>query len=78
MKKKPLAVIPDNLSEMSPHEAWNLALNTIAPIAEWNSFWNDGQETGEDIYHLIIEIKEKRNARKRFRYRNSPRRLFSR
>lgn len=73
MDKKPGAVIPENLSEMSPHEAWNLALDTIAPLAEWDSFWNDGLDIPGDIHNL--RVKEKTDARIKFRYRGNPRRL---
>ena len=76
MNQKPEAVIPENLSEMSPQSAWNLALNTIAPLADWNSFWNDGLETTSDIHRLII--KEKTDGQRKFRYRGSPRRLGTR
>lgn len=76
MTEKPEAVIPENLSEMSPQSAWNLALNTIAPLADWNSFWNDGLDTGGDIQSLIV--KEKTDVKRKFRYRGTPRRLVSR
>ena len=75
MDIKPQAVIPVNLSEMSPHKAWNLALDTIAPLAEWNSFWNDGLDTPFDIENL--KFKEKIDVKRKFRYRGGPRRLVS-
>lgn len=76
MNQKPEAVIPENLSEMSPVLAWNLALNTIAPLIEYNSFWNDGLETGDDIRNLLV--KEKTDGTRKYRYRGSLRRLGSR
>jgi hypothetical protein len=75
---KPQAVIPENLSEMSPQTAWNLALATIAPLAEWDSFWNDGLDIPFDIEKLTI--KETTDDKPKFRYRGNPRsrRLVSR
>lgn len=79
MNEKPPAVIPKNLSEMSPVAAWNLALTTIAPLADYNSFWNDGRDTGEDIYDLMIKEKtDERTKRKHYRFRTGPRRLVGR
>lgn len=63
---------------MSPVLAWNLALKTIGPLAEYNSFWNDGLDTHEDIYNLLIP-EEKTDAHKRtIRFRNGPRRMVRR
>jgi hypothetical protein len=74
-EQQPQAVIPDNLSEMSLHEAWNRALDTIAPLAEWDSFWNDGLNIPFMIEALKLEKID--GPRKRIRYRNSPRRLVA-
>src|SRR6187431_1666617 len=75
---KPGAVIPENLSEMSPVLAWNLALKTIGPLAEYNSFWNDGLDTSFDIEQLLVP-EEKTDAQERkIRFRNGPRRMVSR
>jgi len=79
VQEKPQAVIPENLSEMSPVHAWNLALKTIEPLAEYNAFWNDGLDTYEDIINLTVE-EEKTDVRKqpKVRFRNGPRRLVCR
>ena len=75
MEKKPQAVIPDNLSEMSPVLAWNLALKSIEPLAEYNSFWNDGLDTLHDIQSLLIKEEKTDGKPRKFRYRSTPRRL---
>jgi len=76
--QKPDAVIPGNLSGMSPVLAWNLALKTIEPLAEYNSFWNDGVETQEDIHNLLIPEEKTDGKHQSIRFRNAPRRMVRR
>lgn len=77
-QKKPGAVIPENLSGMSPVLAWNLALKTIGPLAEYNSFWNDGLDTPEDIYNLLVPEEKTDGKHQSIRFRNAPRRMVRR
>lgn len=60
--QKPNAVVPENLQEMSPVEAWNAALDAIEPVVHYNNFWNDGVETEGDFIRLRIKKAKEKNA----------------
>lgn len=50
--KRPVPVVPDGLEMMTPRQAWNAALEAIAPVVEWEAFWNDGQDLDVLAYRI--------------------------
>jgi len=56
MDDRPNPQVPEDLSRMTPQQAWNAALDAAEEIAAWEAFWNDGQ--GSDFAHLRVTTEQ--------------------
>ena len=54
---EPTPEIPD-LEKLTPTEAWNAAINACIEIAEWGSFWDDGQRAPDSMTALLVKVSE--------------------
>jgi len=52
--ESPRGEVPANLSTMTPEQAWNAAITQAQQIADWESFWNDGQGTSSKLDDLLV------------------------
>ena len=54
---EPKPEIPD-LGTLTPTEAWNAAINACIEIAEWGSFWDDGQRAPDSMTELLVKVSD--------------------
>ena len=54
---EPKPEIPD-LEKLTPTEAWNAAINACIEIADWGSFWDDGQRAPGSMAALIVKASD--------------------